>query len=66
MVCAATSLDFLAKFFQTEPLSSSQEELHLKALTEPYVKVSRHTALIVQVASVYGLKPYFQCSNMLG
>ena len=43
--------------YETERLSGSPKESHFKALTEPYVIVSHHTALIakiidIQVASV--------------
>ena len=32
-------------------LSSRQEEFHPKPLTEPYVKLSLHTALVIRIIS---------------
>jgi hypothetical protein len=43
--------------------SSSPRESHPQALTEPYVNLSIHTALIIHP---YGLHPSAQCANMLG
>ena len=43
--------------------SSSAGEFHPHALTEPYVIVSHHPALIVQP---YGLQPICQCANNTG
>lgn len=43
--------------------SSSQEDFHLKALTEPCVKLSLHTALRIHR---YDIQPRAQCANILG
>ena len=44
-------------------LSSRQREFHPKPLTEPYVIVSYHTALIIQS---YKYEKFLQCANKLG
>lgn len=58
--------------------SSRQREFHPKPLTEPYVKVSSHTALLIQpncvvhyfrfrfLSLAVGLTPQAQCANRLG
>ena len=58
--------------------SSRQREFHPKPLTEPYVKVSPHTALLTQpnrivhyfrfrfLSLAVGLTPQAQCANRLG
>lgn len=42
--------------------SSSKKEFHLKALTEPRVKLSLHTALRILG---YDIHPRTQCTNIL-
>ncbi len=40
--------------------SSRQREFHPKPLTEPYVTVSRHTALVIQIYTLYPHNPICQ------
>lgn len=61
-----------------QPESSRQREFHPKPLTEPYVKVSSHTALLIRsncivryfrfrfLSLAVGLTPQAQCANRLG
>ena len=63
---------FFAHELRYDRQSSHPGEFHPKVLTEPYVKVSLHTALPVQsqdkhsvVMSTYG-RTNFQCANKLG